>query len=293
MSTPQYTIHNDLPYTISNQHERHVLDLYLPSPNSTLSSLCPLIVYIHGGAFKYGSKESELKPIRQLANGYALACINYRRSGEAIFPAMIEDCKSAVRFLKSPAVGEKYRLDASKVVVWGESAGGHAAAFLGTTCQPEPRGKYDVGDYLDVSSSVIGVVDYYGPTYFLEMDAHVPDQEKWHNAADSPESLYLGAKITDVPEKVELADPRNYVEDMVKGFRANKCPQFFIAHGTMDKIVPEHMSLLLVETLKRNAVKYEYLPVEGTDHVFKGITEQQQKVLDERSDAFLSSVFSK
>lgn len=284
-ATP-YTLHSNIPYTITNHHPRQVLDLYLPT--STTSSPHPLVLYIHGGAFRFGDKTTPLLPRGQLSHGYALAALNYRRSGEAIFPAMIADCKSAIRFLKSATVSQQFNLDSSGgIIVWGDSAGGHAAAFCGTTSCDSPRGPYDIGDNLDISSSVVGVVDYYGPTDFRQMDAHLPEGWQTHNNADSPESLYLGGQIT-LPEmeaKVREADPCTYVSE--------GCPEFFVAHGTVDRIVPEFMSELLVKKLKDNGMPVEYLPVEGADHVFEGISEEQQEVLDKRTDNFLRRVFGR
>lgn len=210
---------------------------------------------------------------------------------------MIQDCKSALRFLKSPGVSARYGLDDGRVVVWGESAGGHAAAFLGTTSSTTESGggKYDVGDFLDVSSDVVGVVDYYGPTDFLSMDDYLPDGFRTHGDADSPESLYLGAQIATVPELVKEADPCTHVEGMVQRYRSEsstrKSPAFFIAHGTADRIVPEYMSKLMVAELQRRGVEVEYMAVQGADHVFKGITQDQQRELDERTDGFLRKVF--
>lgn len=281
-----------------------MLDLYVPEDSLGPGNPFPVIMYVHGGAFKFGSKESDLKPLRYFECGYALAAINYRRSGEAIFPAMIEDCKSAIRFLKTPEISIQYNLDRDRVLVWGESAGGHAVAMLGTTSSPIPRGRFDIGDHLGETSHVIGVVDYYGPTDFLQMDAHVPETSRFvskedlvskpHNAADSPESLYLGQKITEIPDRVREADPCTYIEEMVCKYSEPKAqPRFFIAHGTADSIVPEYMSLLLVEKLKMHNVRHEYLPVEGTDHVFMGIGDEQQVDLDRRTDAFLRKVFGR
>lgn len=312
MASQKHTIITDIPYTVTNHHPRQVLDLHLPAGLSDDSPSQPpvgLILYIHGGAFKFGSKESDLLPIRQVEeNNYALAAINYRRSGEALFPAMLQDCKSAIRFLRSQEFEERYngsgRIDTGRIVVWGESAGGHAAAFLGTTSrthrdstagqgqEEDKASHFDTGDYLDVpgSSSVVGVIDYYGPTDFLAMDPYLPKGYQTHGDADSPESLYLGQTIGQVPSLVARANPCTYVEELVRA-EGDKAPLFFIAHGTADRIVPEHMSLLLKDELKKHGVSVQYMPVEGADHVFKGISDEQQRELDKLTNEFLRSVF--
>lgn len=229
---------------------------------------------------------------------------------------MIQDCKSAIRFFRSAETAAKYGVDGQRIVVWGESAGGHAAAFLGCTSDPSAAagqrkraGKqaeagagvgeseyeydYDVGDFLDVSSSVLGVVDYYGPTDFLSMDDHLPGGYQTHGDVDSPESLYLGGQISTIPGLVREADPCSHVEAMVQRYRSTgvvKQPAFFVAHGTADRIVPEYMSEVLVGELERWGVEVEYFGVEGADHVFRGIREGQQRELDGRTDGFLGRV---
>ena len=155
---------------VTNGHERQKLDLYLPEHGKDL----PLIIWIHGGAFRLGSKEGsgdDPLPFHYLPQGYGLASINYRLSHHAIFPAQIEDCNAAVRWLRAHAA--RYRLDPARFAAWGPSAGGHLSAMLGTTGHTT---EYAVGEYLDVSSKVQAVVDYFGPTDFLQMDTQrLPD----------------------------------------------------------------------------------------------------------------------
>src|SRR5512136_1929510 len=140
--------HRDLAY-VTNGHERQKLDLFLPKAGTNL----PLSINIHGGAFKAGSKEQGV-PLDYLRQGYAVASINYRLSQHAKFPAQIEDCKAAVRWLRAHA--SEYRLDPNHVAAWGASAGGHLAAMLGTTGDTR---EFDVGANLDQSSRVQAAVD--------------------------------------------------------------------------------------------------------------------------------------
>ena len=117
----------DLPY-VTNGHERQRLDLFLPPDNG---SSRPLVVWVHGGGWEQGSKDR--CPAKALvARGYAVASIGYRLSQHAIFPAQIEDCKAAIRWLRAHA--QEYGIDPKRVGVWGASAGGHLVALLG------PRG---------------------------------------------------------------------------------------------------------------------------------------------------------
>ena len=149
----------NLPY-VANGHERQRLDLYLPEK---AEGRLPLIVWIHGGAWWAGSKE-DCPAVPLAAKGYAVASINYRFSQHAVFPAQIEDCKAAIRWLRANAA--KYHLDADHIGVWGASAGGHLVALLGTTGGvKELEGK---GGNLDQSSRVQCVVDWFGPTDFVD-----------------------------------------------------------------------------------------------------------------------------
>jgi acetyl esterase/lipase len=106
------------------------LDLYSPQKTKQV----PLIVWIHGGAFLFGSKEGfpvEPVPLHFLLEGYAVASINYRLSPEAVFPAQLEDCKAAIRWLRAHA--DNFGIDPNRIGAWGASAGGNLAALLGTT----------------------------------------------------------------------------------------------------------------------------------------------------------------
>ncbi len=139
------------------------LDLYLP-PKADAPT--PLVIWIHGGGWEAGNKDNP-PGLGLLKKGYALASINYRLSQEAKFPAQIEDCKAAIRFLRANA--KKYNLDPDHFGVWGASAGGHLVALLGTTGGvKELEGD---GPNKEESSAVQAVVDWFGPTDMLQMKA--------------------------------------------------------------------------------------------------------------------------
>jgi alpha/beta hydrolase fold len=160
----------------------------------------PLIVWIHGGAFFFGSKEGfpvEPVPVHLLLEGYAVASINYRLSSEAVFPARLEDCKAAVRWLRAHDADE-FGIDPNRIGVWGASAGGNLAALVGTTGEVRD---FEVGENLGYSSRVQAVCDFFGPTDFLEMDANRIPEGQIHNAPDSPESKLVGGPIQDNPDK--------------------------------------------------------------------------------------------
>jgi len=125
----------------------------------------PVILWIHGGGWSKGRKEQHSPAISFLNDGYAVASIEYRLSGEAPFPAQIVDCKAAVRWLRANAA--KYNLDADRIGAWGHSAGGHLAALLGTSGGvPELEGN---GDNMSYSSHVQAVCDVSGPADFVRL----------------------------------------------------------------------------------------------------------------------------
>ena len=165
----------DLAY-VPGGHERQKLDLFLPPTGSRW----PLVVAIHGGAFRMGSKECEPAGAF-VARGFAVAAINYRLSQHAVFPAQIEDARAAVRWLRANA--GRYGYDPERIASYGASAGGHLAAMLGTAGDAKA---FEVGANLEVSSRVQAVVDFFGPTDFLQMDAHrLSAQAMVHDTPDS------------------------------------------------------------------------------------------------------------
>jgi acetyl esterase/lipase len=239
--------HRDLAYAPGG-HVRQKLDLYLPRDAGSL----PLIVWIHGGAFRMGSKEDRI-PFEMLEQGYAIASLNYRLSQHTLFPAQIEDCKAAVRWLRAHA--DTYGLDPLRFASWGESAGGHLAAMLGTAGHER---SFEVGEHLEHSSRVQAVLDFFGPTDFLQMDAHRLPEGMIHDAPDSPESQLVGGPIQELPAEVARANPVTYVNP--------QAPPFLIVHGDRDPLVPYHQSTLLVAALEAAGVPVTFYTVVGAGH---------------------------
>ncbi len=240
-------IHHDLAY-VSGGHPRQQLDLYLPRGSGPL----PLIVWIHGGAFRMGDKGDRI-PFEMLEQGYAIASLNYRLSQHALFPAQIEDCKAAVRWLRANAT--RFELDPSRFASWGESAGGHLAAMLGTAGHER---SFEVGEHLEHSSSVQAVLDFFGPTDFLQMDAQRLPEGMIHDTVASPESQLVGGPIQELPAEVARANPVTYV--------TSEAPPFLVVHGDRDPLVPYHQSTLLVAALKAASVPVTFYTVAGGGH---------------------------
>ena len=241
------TVHRDVVY-VTDGHERQKLDLYIPDTGENL----PLIIWVHGGAWRGGDK-APYNPKEYLKDGYAGASLNYRLSQHALFPAQLEDVKAAVRWLRANA--ETYRLDPNRFAAWGSSAGGHLVAMLGTTGDVA---EFEVGENLKMSSRVQAVVDYFGPTDFLQMDAQSLPDGLVHDAPDSPESQLVGGPIQEHQDRVARANPITYVSK-------DDCP-FLIIHGDQDKLVPYHQSVLLKDALEAAGVAVTLYRVEGGGH---------------------------
>jgi acetyl esterase/lipase len=251
-------VYRDLSY-VTDGHTLQKLDLYVPKSRNPV----PLILYVHGGGFRGGDK-GEQNPIPFVSDGYAFASINYRLSQNAIFPAQIEDCKAAVRWLRSNAA--KYKLDPERFGAWGTSAGGHLVAMLGTAGEIRV---FDVGENPEVSSRVQAVADYFGPTDFLQMDAHRLDGGMVHNSPGSPESALIGGPLQQNQDKAARANPITYITP--------KAPPFFIAHGDRDPLVPHHQSVLLEAALKAAGVPVSFYTVKGGGHGFRNATADEKR----------------
>ena len=231
-------------------HRRPMLDLYLPA--RTNGSL-PLIIWIHGGAWWGGSKD-DCPATPFVSQGYAVASVNYRLSQHAIFPAQIEDCKAAVRWLRAHA--EDYHLDPDRFGAWGASAGGHLAALLGTTGDIE---EFDRGPNPGFSSRVQAVVDFFGPTDLLRMNAQAgPKSRLNHDAADSPESRLMGGPLQERQALAAKASPIVYV--------TRDDPPMLLVHGDADPFVPYQQSEALYQALRRGGVDATLHLVKGAGH---------------------------
>ena len=227
-----------------------VLDLYVPAG----SGPWPLVVAIHGGAFMMGDRRRELAHLPALlAAGYAVAAVEYRFSGEALFPAAVLDVKQATAYLRAHAA--ELNLDPSFIAAWGRSAGGHLSAMLGVT-----SGQATEFDGAGGDSSVQAVIDWYGPSDFLQMDAQFragpPDGDvppvQNHDEPRSPESRWVGGPVQELPEATARANPISYVTGA-----AGALPPFFLAAGTSDHLVPHQQTLILADALRAHGTPVE------------------------------------
>jgi len=247
----------DLPY--SNVSNSQKLDIYLPNDGE---GPFPVIVSIHGGAFMMGDKaDSQVIPMLEgLKRGYAVVSVNYRLSGEALFPKNIHDIKTAIRWIKANSVS--YKLNQTRIAVWGGSAGGNLSALAGTSADVRELEDLSSGNP-EVSSEVQAVVDWFGPINFSKMDEQFIKSGKGksdHGLDNSPESRVLGRKISEIPELVKAANPATYI--------TKNDPPFFIEHGKEDQLVPAEQSVSFAYDLEKilGKEKVTFILLENTYH---------------------------
>jgi acetyl esterase/lipase len=207
----------------------------------------PLIVFLHGGGWLRGSRKVFTPGIsdaqsfdRMVAAGFAVASCEYRLSGEARFPAQLEDVDAAIHWLQEHAAD--HGVDASRLVLWGVSAGATLAALTGLRRE-----------------EVRGVVDWFGPADLFAMAQH----DTGEPPEETREARWLGSPAADLPDAAHLASP---VLQVHAG-----APPFHIAHGTADQHVPIAQSEALAAALKAVGVDVEFDSVDGVRHFWKGL----------------------
>jgi acetyl esterase/lipase len=266
-------VFKDLAYGTRSPAQK--LDIYLPA---TGDPPYPVLVAIHGGGFLFGDKEDgQITPVLQgLRRGYAVVGLDYRLSPEARFPAAINDVKASIRWLRAHAA--EYQLDAGRIALWGDSAGGNLAALAGTSGDsPALRGPRP--ENAAQPETVQAVVDWFGPISFLRTDRDFQAaglRRPSANGAGSYLSRYLGAPLATAPGRVRAADPITYLTP--------GDPPILIEHGTADGTVPVGQSTRLARayaaSVGAGAVTLRLL--EGAEHVDPAFYEQAHldQVLD-------------
>jgi len=233
------------------------LDLYRPKK---FKGRLPVVVWIHGGGWKNGSKNN--CPASWLAaDGFAVASINYRLTHDAQWPAQIDDCRDAVRWLRDNAT--KYRLNPEKIGAWGGSAGGHLVAILGTI--DAPKGE-------QTSSRVQAACDWYGPTDLLTMPPNVVSAKRTlEQVSKSNGAKLLGTTVRDIPEKAKQASGLYHVSP--------DDPPFLVMHGEKDPGVPIVQSEKFVAALREAGVDTTYHVVKNAGHGGPGFRTDEVKAI--------------
>lgn len=237
--------YENLPY--AKESECQVLDLYLPAVKK---EAYPLIIYIHEGAFLFGSKRDRRMHtlFQALEQGYAIASIDYRKADRVTWPAPVYDVKTAIRFLRANA--QKYHLNTKQFAVWGMSAGAYYAAMAAVT-NGIPGFEDSKTGYGAFSSDIQAVVDISGAcSGFHHMDEEIRENgfgRSSHNEINSPESILMGAPLQEIRELCEMASPVTYINEHT--------PPFFVWHSKGDPVVPVQQSEKLVEAIRYRAGK--------------------------------------
>jgi acetyl esterase/lipase len=254
----------DIEYARVGEH-RLLLDLYLPPAAKADAPKPPLIVWVHGGAWRGGSKADV--PLRPLVDaGYAVASIDYRLSTVAPFPAQAHDIKAAIRFLR--AKQQEYGYDARRVAVAGNSAGGHLAALVGVTNgNKELEGT--VGDHLDQSSDVQAIVSLYGMSDLTTILA----QSTPHGLEVRVPALQLllGGQPDQKPELARLASPVFHVDA--------KDPPLLLIHGDQDPQAPINQSHELQGKYEALRLPHRFVVIHGAGHGGKAFFDAERMEL--------------
>ncbi|MEV6950421.1 alpha/beta hydrolase [Streptomyces sp. NPDC051183] len=253
-------------YATTPGYRPRLLDVQLPAGEGPF----PAVVWIHGGGWLDGDRRYppptvpvELLHGSVLAAGLALVSIDYRHSLEAPFPAQLHDVKAAIRYVR--AYAEALGIDADRIGVWGESAGGHLAALAGVV-GPGTAGAESLEGTQGVGSGATGVqavVDWYGVSDLVAVAEHpMPPMPSEVEFPDPYEAL-LGGTDAERPALARAASPVTYAD-------GPGLPPFLLIHGTNDGLVPYSQSELLAEALGSAGGEVTLRPVDGADHIFLG-----------------------
>jgi acetyl esterase/lipase len=200
-------------------------DLYLPD---AVAMRRPVIVWLHGGAWRLGDRRLCPDLSRHFAErGFAMVSVDYRLSQQAVFPAQIEDVKTAIRWVRH--VADQYSLDRDRIGLWGSSAGAHLGALAAVSRSGEFEGSGPM--YSEHSSAVHSAALGYPPVDFQQMEP----------SPSAPESQLIGAPVRTRPDLAAKANPIFYMHEGV--------PPCLILHGRRDELVACHQSELLHEAL--------------------------------------------
>ncbi len=241
-------VQRDITYAVVDDSEL-AFDLYMPQ---TTERSPPLIVWVHGGAWRFGSRDS-VEVIDLVKHGFAIASVSYRLSPVAAFPAQIHDIKGAIRYLRANAA--RYGYDGAHIVAAGPSAGAHLAALAAVTNGSAVH-EGTVGEYLDTSSDVQALVSYFGAsnlTSILDqstpfgLSVRVPSLE-----------LLLGGAIDERTELARQASPVFYVDA--------QDPPMYLLHGDQDPQMPINQTHELHGAAKAAGVRVVFDVVHGARH---------------------------
>lgn len=225
------------------------LDLYLPQ-----AAAAPLVVYVHGGAWRAGSKRDGAAFAGRLREaGFAVASLDFRQSTQAPFPANVHDIKAGIRFLRAHAAD--YGYDATRIALAGESSGAHLALVAGLSAgMAELEGS--IGNELSTSSAVQAILAYFPAT---DLGTILAQSTPFGLSVREPAlQLLLGGTPQEKPDLVRLASPVQLVKA--------DSPPLYLLHGDRDPQMPVNQSLQLWGVYKDFGLDVSFAPVHGAAH---------------------------
>lgn len=272
-------------YAVEFGYRSVELEAWVPASDTPV----PVVVWVHGGGYAGGDRRRTPDPVRfatlfpsVLNAGMALVSIDYRLGREAVFPAAVHDAKAALRWLARYA--DVLGVDASRVGMWGESAGSHLAGFVTATHgRPEWDGEQGIRSG---NAGIRAFVSWYGatdlptivrPGVTPEIEAafggNVPEFIKF-----PPEYFNLGEARWQNPELRALASPSTHASTAM--------PPTLFVHGDADRMVPIQQSELMHARLQEIGVPSQLVRIPGADHVWMGVDQQVVDDIIEQSIAF-------
>jgi acetyl esterase/lipase len=244
-SEPEFTVDRDIQYCTGGGRPL-LMDIFIPKHRDATPT--PVVLWIHGGGWEMGDKNGN-SGAKFLANGgFMTASLSYRLSGEAPFPAAVEDCKCAIRFLRANA--EKYGMDPDRIGVAGSSAGGHLAELVATV--DASAGLEGHGGWQNVSSKVQAAASYYGVS---DLTAKFPQ-----DTVPVIVRFFQGTE-KEKPALYRKASPIFYV--------SKHAPPLLLVHGEEDDGVPFDQSVRMAEAYHRLGLPVEFIAVQNAGHDFK------------------------
>ncbi|MEC5319819.1 alpha/beta hydrolase [Brenneria populi subsp. brevivirga] len=252
----------DIAYTLTKNIMGRPIQLSMDLIKPYSSHSLPAVVFITGGGFMDAPKSKHIGQRVDIARaGYVVASINYRTVPTVTFPGILEDVKTAVRFLRANA--DKFGIDSGKIAVMGESAGGYLAAMAAATNGVRA---FDKGDYPEQSSDVQAAVDLYGLSDLTAVGADFsPDIQEAHKSPAIPEAMLVngipwqgGGSILQDLEKAKKANPITYI--------SKNTPPFLLMHGDADNAVSPSQTAILHEALVAHGIDSTRYIVKGADH---------------------------
>lgn len=256
-------------YAVKDGRALH-LHVLLPPGHDPVGPPVPVIVFVQGSAwFEQQHGHSLLQMAQMAQRGFAVMMVEYRPSSVAPFPAQIRDLNTAIAFIRANAA--EWGCDAQRLVLWGDSSGGHTVSLAGLT-QGEPTFYDESFDGVALSDSgapatpgpphasgIACVVDYFGPVDIGRMNEEPSTMD--HGGPDTPEGMLIGGfDVADSPKLVEATVVTRYVDT------DRATPPFLIAHGTKDRLVPFGQSVLLWQALQTAGHPVTFYRLEGADH---------------------------